>query len=41
MAYALAGDAPHAQSLADDLTKRFPQDTVVAVGLAAPSVTLR
>jgi serine/threonine protein kinase/tetratricopeptide (TPR) repeat protein len=29
MAYALAGDAAHAQSLADDLAKRFPQDTIV------------
>jgi eukaryotic-like serine/threonine-protein kinase len=29
LAYALAGDATHAQSLADDLAKRFPQDTVV------------
>ena len=29
LAYALAGDAVHAQSLADDLTKRFPQDTFV------------
>jgi tetratricopeptide (TPR) repeat protein len=29
LAYALAGDGPHAQSLADDLAKRFPQDTVV------------
>ena len=29
LAYALAGDAPHAQSLADDLTKHFPQDTFV------------
>jgi eukaryotic-like serine/threonine-protein kinase len=29
LAYALAGDAPHAQSLADDLAKRFPQDTLV------------
>ncbi|MGA7918051.1 MAG: protein kinase [Candidatus Acidiferrales bacterium] len=29
LAYALAGDAVHAQSLADDLAKRFPQDTVV------------
>jgi serine/threonine protein kinase/tetratricopeptide (TPR) repeat protein len=29
LAYALAGDAAHAQSLADDLNKRFPQDTVV------------
>jgi serine/threonine protein kinase/tetratricopeptide (TPR) repeat protein len=29
VAYALAGDAAHAQSLADDLVKRFPQDTVV------------
>ena len=29
LAYALAGDAAHAQSLADDLAKRFPQDTVV------------
>ena len=29
LAYASAGDAAHAQSLADDLTKRFPQDTVV------------
>jgi tetratricopeptide (TPR) repeat protein len=29
LAYALAGDVAHAQSLADDLAKRFPQDTVV------------
>ena len=29
LAYALAGDAAHAQSLADDLAKRFPHDTVV------------
>jgi len=29
LAYALAGDAAHSQSLADDLGKRFPQDTVV------------
>jgi len=29
LAYALASDAAHAQSLADDLAKRFPQDTVV------------
>jgi serine/threonine protein kinase/tetratricopeptide (TPR) repeat protein len=29
LAYALEGDAGHAQSLADDLAKRFPQDTVV------------
>ena len=29
LAYALAGDAAHAQTLADDLAKRFPQDTVV------------
>ena len=29
LAYALAGDAAHAQSLADDLAKRFPVDTVV------------
>jgi eukaryotic-like serine/threonine-protein kinase len=29
LAYALAGDAVHAQSLADDLAKRFPQDTVM------------
>jgi predicted Zn-dependent protease len=29
LAYALAGDAAHAQSLADDLDKRFPQDTIV------------
>jgi eukaryotic-like serine/threonine-protein kinase len=29
LAYALAGDAAHTQSLADDLAKRFPQDTVV------------
>jgi eukaryotic-like serine/threonine-protein kinase len=29
LAYALAGDAAHAKSLADDLAKRFPQDTVV------------
>jgi eukaryotic-like serine/threonine-protein kinase len=28
-AFALAGDAAHARSLADDLVKRFPQDTVV------------
>jgi predicted Zn-dependent protease len=29
LTYALAGDAAHAQSLADDLAKRFPQDTVM------------
>jgi eukaryotic-like serine/threonine-protein kinase len=29
LAYALTGDAAHAQSLADDLAKRFPQGTVV------------
>jgi eukaryotic-like serine/threonine-protein kinase len=29
LAYALAGDAAHAQLLADDLAKRFPQDTVM------------
>jgi serine/threonine protein kinase/tetratricopeptide (TPR) repeat protein len=29
LAYALAGDSAHAQSLADDLAKRFPQDTAV------------
>ena len=29
LAYALAGDAAHAQSRADDLAKRFPLDTVV------------
>jgi len=29
LAYALAGDAAHAKSLADDLAKRFPQDTLV------------
>jgi tetratricopeptide (TPR) repeat protein len=29
LAYAFAGDAAHAQSFADDLDKRFPQDTVV------------
>jgi eukaryotic-like serine/threonine-protein kinase len=29
LAYAVAGDASHAQSLSDDLAKRFPQDTVV------------
>jgi serine/threonine protein kinase/tetratricopeptide (TPR) repeat protein len=29
LAYALAGDAAHSQSLVDDLAKRFPQDTVV------------
>jgi eukaryotic-like serine/threonine-protein kinase len=29
LAFTLAGDAAHAQSLADDLAKRFPQDTVV------------
>jgi len=29
LAYAMAGDVAHAQSLADDLAKRFPQDTVV------------
>ena len=29
LAYALAGDAAHARSLADDLAKRFPRDTVV------------
>jgi serine/threonine protein kinase/tetratricopeptide (TPR) repeat protein len=29
LAYALAGDAAHAQPLADDLVKRFPQDTIM------------
>jgi eukaryotic-like serine/threonine-protein kinase len=29
LAYSLAGDAAHAQSLADDLGRRFPLDTVV------------
>ena len=29
LAYALAADTAHAQSLADDLAKRFPEDTVV------------
>jgi eukaryotic-like serine/threonine-protein kinase len=29
LAYAFAGDAVHAQSLADDLAKRFPENTVV------------
>jgi hypothetical protein len=29
LAYALAGDTAQAQTLADDLAKRFPQDTVV------------
>jgi DNA-binding winged helix-turn-helix (wHTH) protein/tetratricopeptide (TPR) repeat protein len=29
LAYALAGDAAHAQTLADDLAKRFPKHTVV------------
>ena len=29
LAYALAGDAVHAQSLSDALAKRFPQDTVI------------
>jgi len=29
LAYALAGDAVHALSLADDLAKRFPENTVV------------
>ncbi len=29
LAYALSGDTAHAQSLTDDLAKRFPQDTVV------------
>jgi tetratricopeptide (TPR) repeat protein/predicted Ser/Thr protein kinase len=29
LAYALAGDGAHTQSLADDLAKHFPQDTVV------------
>jgi len=29
LAYALAGDTAHAQSLADDLADAFPQDTVV------------
>jgi tetratricopeptide (TPR) repeat protein len=29
LAYAFAGDATHAQTVADDLAKRFPQDTVV------------
>ena len=29
LAYSLAGDAAHAQSLTNDLDKRFPQDTVM------------
>jgi len=29
LAYALVGSASHAKSLADDLAKRFPQDTVI------------
>jgi predicted Ser/Thr protein kinase len=29
LAYASVGDAVHAQSLADDIAKRFPQDTIV------------
>ena len=29
MAYAFANDSPHAQALTDDLSKRFPQDTLV------------
>jgi serine/threonine protein kinase/tetratricopeptide (TPR) repeat protein len=29
LAYALAGDASHSQSLTDDLAKRFPQGTVI------------
>lgn len=29
LAYALAGDPAHAQSLGDDLAKRFPQDTAI------------
>jgi Flp pilus assembly protein TadD/predicted Ser/Thr protein kinase len=29
LALALAGDAPHAQALSDDLAKRFPEDTLV------------
>lgn len=29
LAYAFAGDAAHAQSLATDLAKRFPEDTIV------------
>jgi eukaryotic-like serine/threonine-protein kinase len=29
LAYAFANDAAHAQSVADDLAKRFPQDTIV------------
>jgi hypothetical protein len=29
LAYSLSGDAAHAQSLADDLAKRFPDDTLV------------
>lgn len=29
LAYALAGDAAHARSLADDLAKRFPDNTVI------------
>ncbi len=29
LAYALAGDATHAQALAGDLSKRFPEDTIV------------
>jgi eukaryotic-like serine/threonine-protein kinase len=29
LAYALAGDVAHARSIADDLSNRFPQDTVI------------
>ncbi|HEX4380621.1 MAG TPA: protein kinase [Candidatus Acidoferrum sp.] len=37
MAYALTNDSTRAQSLADDLSRRFPQDTVVQ-GIYLPSI---
>ena len=33
-ALALSGDAPHAQALADDIEKRFPEDTGVRISYA-------
>jgi len=37
LAYALSGDIAHAQAIADDLAKRFPEDTVVQY-LYLPSI---
>jgi eukaryotic-like serine/threonine-protein kinase len=39
VAFAMAGDAPHAQTLADDLNKRFPLDTQMQ-GLWLPAINM-